>query len=50
MHCHEEALATLRAVTARNGLHPISADDRFAQMAALPVRASDAECLRAHLF
>ena len=50
MRCHEEAVAALRAVTARNGLHPIAADGRFAQMATLPVRASDAECLRVHLF
>ena len=48
--CHEEAVATLRAVTARNGLQPIGADDSFAQMVAIPVRASDAEGLRAHLF
>ena len=48
--CHQEALATLRAVTSRNGLPPIAPDHSFAQMVTIPVRATDGEGLRAHLF
>ncbi len=48
--CHELALATQAAVLARNGLAPIAAGDSLAQMAPIPVRASDADALRRHLF
>ncbi len=48
--CHEQALATLHTVTARNGLLPIAADASFAQMVTIPVYTSDAEGLRARLF
>ena len=48
--CHDQALATLHAVTARNGLAPIAADDSVAQMVTIPVHAANAEALRTHLF
>ena len=50
VRCHDQALATLQAVTARNGLAPIAADDSVAQMVTIPVRAANAEALRTHLF
>ena len=48
--CHQDAIATLHTVTARNGLAPIAPDDSFAQMVTIPVRTSDADGLRTHLF
>ena len=48
--CHEQAVATLHTVTARNGLLPIAADASFAQMVTIPVYTSDAEGLRTRLF
>ena len=44
------ACALQRRVLARNGLAPIAPDAAFAQMVAIPVRAEDAEALRARLF
>lgn len=48
--CHEAALQTQQAVLARNGLSPIAGDASFAQMVPIPVRCSDGEALRRHLF
>ena len=42
--------ATLHTVTARNGLVPIAPDHNFAQMVTIPVRTSNADGLRTHLF
>ncbi len=48
--CHEYALALMHDMAAHFGLPPIGADDDFAQMAPLPVPATDAEALRRRLF
>jgi isopenicillin-N epimerase len=50
LRCHELACALQRRVLARNGMVPIAPDAAFAQMVAIPVRAGDAEALRARLF
>ena len=50
LRCHQTALETLPAVTARNGLAPIAGGDSFAQMVSIPVRTNKAEALRTHLF
>jgi isopenicillin-N epimerase len=48
--CHALALATQAAVLARNGLAPIAEAHALAQMVPIPVRASDADALRRHLY
>ncbi len=48
--CHAMACETLDVVTRRNGLTAIAPSQALAQMAPIPVRAADAEGLRAHLF
>lgn len=48
--CHAMAIDLQRRVLARNGLSPIAPDDAFAQMVAIPVRATDAEALRVRVF
>lgn len=48
-HCHDLACALQRRVLARNDLSPIAPDTAFAQMVPIPVRATDAEALRAWL-
>ncbi len=48
--CHDLACAAQHAVLARNGLEPIAPDSCFGQMLPIPVRASDAEALRADLY
>jgi isopenicillin-N epimerase len=47
---HQLACETRRRVARRNGLAPIAADGDHGQMVTIPVRASDAEGLRRHLF
>jgi isopenicillin-N epimerase len=48
--CHALACATLHRVLARNGLQPIAPDGAYGQMVPIPVRTSEAEALRKHLF
>ncbi len=48
--CHARACDTLHRVLARNGLPAIAPDTAYGQMVPIPVRSSDAESLRAHLF
>jgi len=48
--CHDMALATQRTVLARNGLSAIAEGHSLAQMAPIPVRATDADALRRQLF
>ncbi len=47
---HELAWETRRRVAQRNGLPAIAADADHGQMVTIPVRSSDAEGLRRHLF
>jgi isopenicillin-N epimerase len=48
--CHALAADALHRLASRFGLAPISGDDDFAQMVAIPVPHSDAEVLRERLF
>ena len=48
--CHARAVALMHRVLARNGLAAIAPDEAFAQMVAIPVRATDPEALRRWLF
>jgi isopenicillin-N epimerase len=48
--CHTQALETMHRVLARNGLTAVAPDADQAQMVTIPVRATDAEGLRRHLF
>ena len=48
--CHELAREALHRLASRHGLAPVSADDDYAQMVAIPVPQQDAEGLRARLF
>ncbi len=48
--CHDHAVALMHEMAAHFGLAPIGRDDDFAQMAPLPVPATDAEALRQRLF
>ena len=50
MRGHELAWETRRRVAQRNGLPAIAADADHGQMVTIPVRSSDAEGLRRHLF
>lgn len=48
--CHALALDALQRIGAGNGLTPISADDDWTQMVAIPVPHTDAPALRRSLF
>jgi len=48
--CHVLVIDTMHRVLARNGLAPIAQDDDFVQMAAIPVRCTDAQALQQRLF
>jgi len=48
--CHAMACDTQRRVLARNGLEPIALDRDHGQMTPIPVRTTDADGLRRHLF
>ena len=48
--CHELARETLHRLASRHGLAPMSRDDDYAQMVAIPVPHQDAEALRVRLF
>ncbi len=48
--CHDLACGLQQRVLARNGLAAIAPDEAFGQMVAIPVRAPDADALRAWLF
>ncbi len=48
--CHDHARETLHRLASRHGLAPMSGDDDYAQMVAIPVPHQDAEALRARLF
>ncbi len=48
--CHAMACATMHRVLARNGLQAIAPDSAYGQMVPIPVRTSQAEALRKHLF
>ncbi len=48
--CHAMACNTLHRVLARNGLQAIAPDSAYGQMVPIPVRTSQAEGLRQHLF
>ncbi len=48
--CHLLACEARRRVAARNGLAPIAPDADFGQMVTIPVRATDGEALREHLY
>jgi isopenicillin-N epimerase len=50
LRSHAMACETRRRVGQRNGLPAIAADGDYGQMVPIPVRASDAEGLRRHLF
>lgn len=48
--CHALARDALQRICASNGLVPVSADDDWAQMVAIPVPDADAQALRRRLF
>jgi isopenicillin-N epimerase len=48
--CHALVIDTMHRVLARNGLAAIARDDDFVQMAAIPVRSTDAQALQRQLF
>ena len=48
--CHELARHALYALTQRHGLKPVTQDDDWAQMVAIPVPAQDPESLRKRLY
>ena len=48
--CHEWAREALKALTQRHGLAPISDDEDWAQMVAIPVPPQDPEALRRRLY
>ena len=48
--CHDLAIQTLHAVSARNGLSAVANDEDYGQMVTLAVRATNAAALHAQLF
>ena len=50
LRCHDLACETQTRVLQRNGLQAAAPDSAYGQMVTIPVRATDAEGLRSHLF